>query len=133
MSWKEIWAGTARAMQQTCSEYKTIPILEHGLTWLDSIKKYEMQLCYARNPHELARVLECETRITCSEVFLKACIAKIEAEEKGIDKDTYVFNQLVDDKVVTTYKEHDYWLKGPNKSSYLENYKNCRAAEKEAE
>jgi succinate dehydrogenase/fumarate reductase flavoprotein subunit len=133
VSWKELWGGSARVMQICCGEYKTIPILEFGLLWLDSIKKQEMQQTYARNPHELARVLECETRITCSEVFLEACIAKIQAEEKGVDKDTYIFNQLVDGKVVTTYKEDKYWLKPPYASTYLENYDQCRAAEKEAE
>jgi len=133
ISWKELWAGSARVMQSDCGEYKTIPILKHGLMWLDSIKKYEMQLTYARNPHELARVLECETRITCSEVFLVACIAKIEAEEKGLGEDKYIFQQLVDGKVVTTYKDHKYWLKPPYAPTCLENYNRCRAAEKEAE
>ena len=133
ISWKELWAGSARVMQSDCGEYKTIPILKHGLMWLDSIKKQEMQLTYARNPHELARVLECETRITCSEVFLEACIAKIEAEQRGVGKDAYIFNQLVNGKVVTTYREHNYWLKAPYAPTYLENYRQCRAHEKESE
>jgi succinate dehydrogenase/fumarate reductase flavoprotein subunit len=133
ISWKELWAGSARVMQSDCGEYKTIPILKHGLMWLDSIKKHEMRLTYARNPHELARVLECETRITCSEVFLTACIGKIEAEKKGFGKDRYIFHHLEDGKVVTTYKDHKYWLKAPYAPTYQENYHRCRGAEQETE
>ena len=120
-------------MQQCCGDFKTIPILEHGLKWLDSIKKNEMQRTYARNPHELARVLEDETRITVSEMFLHACIIKIKTDESDLPGGTYVFNQLVGDEVVTTTKENKYWLKPPYAPTYLENYNLCRAAEKEAE
>lgn len=133
ISWKELWAGSARVMQSDCGEYRTIPILEHGLMWLDSIQKQEMQLTYARNPHELARVLECETRITCSEVFLVACIGKIEAEEKGFAEDKYIFHHLEDGHVATTHRDHKYWLRPPYAATYLENYRRFRAAEKEAE
>ena len=80
---------------------------------LDSIKKSEMQRTYARNPHELARVLEDETRITVSEMFLHACIIKIKTDESDLPGGTYVFNQLVGDEVVTTTKENTYWLKPP--------------------
>ena len=132
ISWKELWGGSARVMQQCCGDFKTIPILEHGLTWLDSIKKNEMQRTYARNPHELARVLEDETRITVSEMFLHACIIKIKTDKSNLPGGTYVFNQLAGNEVVTTYKEDKYWLKPPYAPTYFENYKICRAAEKEA-
>jgi len=84
VSWKELWGGSARVMQQCCGDFKTISILEHGLTWLDSIKKNEMQRTYARNPHELARVMEDETRITVSEMFLHACIIKIRTDASDL-------------------------------------------------
>ena len=133
VSWKELWGGTARVMQQCCADYKTIPILEHGLLWLESIKKQEARKTYARNPHELARVLECETRITVSEIFLHACIARIEAEkEKSIDDSGYIFNQLKNGKVETIRKKSRYWLEKPYAPGYLENYTRCRAAEREA-
>jgi len=132
VSWKELWAGSARVMQQDCAENLSIPILRHGLHWMDSIKNQEMQQTYARNPHELARVIECETRITCSEVFLNACISKIEAENSGIlQKDTLIFNQLVDGEIKTTFDTDKYWLCAPYAPNYLENYNNCIAAERE--
>lgn len=132
VSWKELWAGSARVMQQDCADNLSIPILRHGLQWMDSIKKQEMQQTYARNPHELARVLECETRITCSEVILNACISKIEAETSGkLQKDTLMFNRMVDGKIETTFDTDKYWLRAPYAADYLENYNNCIAAEKE--
>lgn len=132
ISWKELWSGSARVMQQCCGNYKTIPILQQGLLWLNSIKKQEMQLTYARNPHELARVLESETRIAVSEIYLHACIAKIHTDEdESLDVDVFSFLQLKDDMPITTYKENRYWLKVPYEPNYLDNYIKCRKNEKE--
>lgn len=131
ISWKELWGGSARAMQMCCNDNKTVPILEQGLRWIDSIKKYEMQMTYARNPHELVRVLECETRITVSEMFLHACLAKLHIDEEGIDPGTYVFHHLEGDSVKTTYRPDKYWLAEPYAPTYLENYRRCRALEPE--
>lgn len=130
VSWKELWGGTTRVMQQCCGEYKTVPILRHGLLWLDSIKKTEGQMTYARNPHELARVLECDTRFTVSSIFLNACISRIEAEDAGADKDGYIFNRLEGNEVKTILKEPKYWLKGGNEPTYLANYMKCTAKER---
>jgi len=132
ISWKEIWGGSARVMQQCCGEVRTEPVLRLGLTWLDSIKKQELRQTYARNPHELARVIEGETRITCSDVYLHACIAKLAAAEHDAAGE-YQFNQLADGEVVTTYRKARYWLEPPYASSYLENYDRRRAAERGAE
>ena len=131
VSWKELWGGSARAMQQCCADYKTVPILEHGLKWLKSIRENEMQQTYARNPHELARVLEGESRIVCSEAFIHACIAKIKAEEAGVPDEMYVFNHMEDGKVITDYEQDHYWLKAPYAPNYRENYERIRAGEKE--
>ncbi len=130
ISWKELWGGTARVMQQTCAEYKTVPILRQGLLWMKSIRNTEGKMTYARNPHELARVLECETRFDVSELFLHACISRIEAEDDGSIGDGYVFNRLEGDRVITVHKENRYWLKGENLPGYLENYERCRAKER---
>ena len=111
-----------------------------------------MQHTYARNPHELARVLEDETRITVSEMFLLACREKVQfdAEEAakkeariaaGLEKpreqkqqssgtvtwggkpNPYIIQRLDDEgKVITYTKEKDYWLKAPYAPTYLENY-----------
>lgn len=130
ISWKELWGGSTRVMQQCCGEYKTIPILRQGLKWLESIKNNEAQMTYARNPHELARVLECDTRITVSEIFLNACISRIEAEETGTDSEGYIFNRLENGRVITLHKEKEYWLKGENEPYYFANYLKYTAAER---
>lgn len=125
ISWKELWGGIARVMQQCCAEYKTIPILRQGLFWLESMKNTEGKLTFARNPHELARVLECDTRFTVASIFLHACISHIEEEKRQEKEGGYVFNRLENGKVLTIYKEKEYWLKGDNEATYLENYKKC--------
>jgi succinate dehydrogenase/fumarate reductase flavoprotein subunit len=130
VSWKELWAGLTRVMQQDCGDYRTIPICEHGLMWLDSIKKHEMQMTYARNPHELWRVLESESRITIGEIYLYSCLGKLKAEKSGDNKGKAIFNQLKDGALVTTFKEENWWLKPPYAPTYLENYEKCIAAEK---
>lgn len=78
ISWKEMWGGTTRVMQSCCGEWKNENVLKFGLFWLNSIRDNEMQEMYARNPHELGRVLECTTRMRASEMFLRAALAKIE-------------------------------------------------------
>jgi succinate dehydrogenase/fumarate reductase flavoprotein subunit len=121
ISWKELWAGTARVMQQCCGEYKTVEILKYGLKWLDSIHRSEGTHTYARNPHELARVLECDTRFVVSSIFLHCCIARKEADQEKL-KTGYLFNRLHEGQVENIYKEHHYWLKAPYADNYLQNY-----------
>lgn len=122
ISWKELWAGTARVMQQCCGEYKTVEILQMGLKWLDSIHQSEFTHSFARNPHELARVLECDTRYIVSKIFLHCCIARLEADSDKL-ANGYLFNKLDGEKVENIYKEHKYWLKAPYADNYLDNYK----------
>ena len=131
ISWKELWMGMNRVMQQDCGDIKAPNICEHGLMWLDSIKKHEMQMTYARNPHELVRVLECESRMTVAEIYLYLCIANFKAAEEGADKNKLMFSKLLDGELITTYKEDKWWLKAPYAPTYLENYEKCRALEKE--
>jgi succinate dehydrogenase/fumarate reductase flavoprotein subunit len=130
VGWKELWMGMARVMQQDCGDFRTPVLCQHGLMWLDSIKKHEMRMTYARNPHELARVLECESRITVAEVYLYLCLANFKAAEEGAGQDKCMFGKLVDGELITTYKEDKWWLKPPYAATYLENYEKCRALEK---
>ncbi len=58
VGWKELRAGLARIMQDYCGEYKNKETLEMGLTWLDSVRESEAAQAYARNPHELVRILD---------------------------------------------------------------------------
>lgn len=128
ISWKELWGGSARVMQQCCGNYKTPAVLRCGLMWMDSIKKNEMQLTYARNPHELARVLEDHTRITLGELLLEGCLEQMEHGEE-VPKGTYVFYRQKDGKIQTVLKPDQFWLKPPYETSYLENYQKIRAEE----
>lgn len=131
ISWKELWAGTTRVMQQDCGDFRSQALCEHGLMWLDSIRKHEARMTYARNPHELWRVLECESRITVGEIYLHSCMAQLKAEESGELEGKVIFNQLKDGKLLTTFREDKWWLKAPYASTYLENYKKCTVLERE--
>ncbi len=131
IEWKELWAGTARVMQQCCAEVLTRSVLEFGIDWLKSIEESEAKLTYARNPHELARVMECSTRITVSRLFLRACIARLEAEEKGFQNEEFLFNWLEGDTFRWEIVDKLFYLKAPNAPTYLENYNAHRAREKE--
>ena len=131
ISWKELWGGTARVMQVCCNEYLTEPILNEGLDWMASIREQEMQMTYARNPHELVRVLECETRATVSEAYMRVCIAKLQADKQGLRRDQFLFNHMEGDEVISEIREDEFWLKPPYAPTYLENYQRCRAGEGE--
>ena len=131
ISWKELWMGMNRVMQQDCGDFKSLALCEHGLKWLDSIKKNEMQKTYARNPHELSRVLECESRVTVAEVYLYLCMANFKAEQAGTGDGKIMFNKLLEGELVSTFKDEEWWLKAPYAASYLENYEKCRSLEKE--
>lgn len=122
ISWKELWGGTARVMQSCCNEYRTVDMLQEGIRWLDSISASEYTQTFARNPHELARVLECGTRMTVSGLFMRACISKIEAEERGEPDEMLLFHSLKGDEIVTEVMPPDYWLKPPYAPTYHENY-----------
>jgi hypothetical protein len=129
ISWKELWMGLNRVMQQDCGEFRTGATMKHGLMWLKSIREKEMKMTFARNPHELTRVLECESRITIGEIYLHLGLANIEAAEKKIPTDMHMFTKLVDGERVLTFKEDEWWLKAPYAPTYLENYMRCRAKE----
>ncbi len=122
ISWKELWAGSARVMQQCCGEFKTQSTLQLGLTWMNSIRENELQQTYARNPHELARVLEGETRITCSEIFLYGCLAEMEAKCENTEASKHIFVWKQGKNIEKEYKNPQYWLETPYEDTYLANY-----------
>ena len=128
ISWKELWMGLNRVMQQDCGYLRTEGTFKHGLMWLDSIKKHEMQLTFARNPHELTRVLECESRITIGEIYFHLGLANYTAEKEG-KTDMKMYVKLVNGERVLNFKEDNWWLKPPYAPTYLENYNKCRAKE----
>jgi succinate dehydrogenase/fumarate reductase flavoprotein subunit len=122
IGWKELWAGIARVMQCYCNDYMTDITLNLGLDWLKSIRESELEQTYARNPHELVRVLECENRITVSEMFLRGCLSKYLGDRQGI-KDKFVVDRLKENGAVeTTYLNRRFYLEPPYQSTYLENF-----------
>jgi succinate dehydrogenase/fumarate reductase flavoprotein subunit len=131
ISWKELWMGVNRVMQQDCGDVKSVALANHGLMWLESIKKHEMQMTYARNPHELTRVLEAESRLSVAEVYLYLCLANDKANKDGVNPLKKMYTKFLDGELITTFKDDDWWLKPPYAATYRENYEKCRANEKE--
>jgi succinate dehydrogenase/fumarate reductase flavoprotein subunit len=133
ITWKELWAGSTRVMQQCCAEFMTPSILDQGLSWIRSIEENEAQHSFARNPHELARVMECDTRLQISKMYLHGCKIKLEMEKEKLPEDTYIFTRLAENEIVTRTAESQYWLKEPFAATYLENYRKCREKEDDHE
>ena len=133
--WKELQAGIARVMQVYCGEYKTEEMLKTGLWWLDSIRRSEASRVYIRNPHELGRYLECLTRLTISELIIRASLARQASSSvldfKRIDfaeMDPQEWNKFItlqqqEGQVVQSELPLDYWLQPPYAGSYAENYR----------
>jgi len=76
MEWKELNAGVCKVMQDYCGEVKSEEILKLGLKWFEEIEAGEAKSAFARNPHELVRVLEVFNIITNGEMIMEACRAR---------------------------------------------------------
>lgn len=138
LCWKEIRAGICRVMQDYCGEFKNGKTLELGLRLLRSIGENEARLLYARNPHELMRVLECTTLLTIGEIVMQACLARkassayinfFRLDYPEVDPPNWyklLTLRLEGDEVKLGERPVRYWLLPPYASSYEENYrKHC--------
>jgi succinate dehydrogenase/fumarate reductase flavoprotein subunit len=138
MGWKELKSGLCRVMQDYCGEYKSEGVLKKGLWWLQSVRESEAAEVCARNPHELARTLECFSHITQGEMVIQASLArKASSARLGFNRldypevdppewDKFVTLRLNKGEVVTGERPLRWWLKAPYASSYTENYeKHC--------
>lgn len=135
IGWKELRGGLARIMQDYVGEYLNEETLKMGLTWLNSIKESEASSVYVRNPHELARTLECLTRITVGEITMQASLArKASSRELSFNRLDYPevdppeWNKLLTIKldngnIKLGELPNDYWLKPPYAPTYEENYR----------
>ncbi len=136
--WKELQAGICRIMQDYCGEFKSKATLRAGLRWLDSIRKSEAARVHARNPHELARSLECISRLTVGEIIMHSCLARQasckELNFKRLDfpdsdppeKQKLVTLRMNKDAVVIGERSPNFWLEPPYQATYRENYeKHC--------
>jgi succinate dehydrogenase/fumarate reductase flavoprotein subunit len=138
MGWKELKAGICRVMQDYCGEYKSEVTLKLGLEMFQSIKESEASSVYARNPHELARSLECFNHIAVGEMVMNASLAR-KASSTPLHFKRLDYSQLDPpewDKFVTIRQEGGevkvgekalrWWLKPPFAPTYEENYwKHC--------
>ena len=95
-------------------------------------------MAYARNPHELARTLECFTRLTVSEIVMHASLArKASSMELGFKRLDYPQIDPPEWKKYITLRQEKgevkvgerplkYWLLPPYAPTYEENYnKHC--------
>jgi succinate dehydrogenase/fumarate reductase flavoprotein subunit len=135
IGWKELRAGLARIMQDYCGEYKNEETLKMGLRWLNSIRESEASRVYARNPHELARSLECFSRLTVGEITMNASLNR-RASSRALGHNRLDYPEIDPPawrKLVTLRLENgdirvgehpvDYYLLAPNASSFEENYR----------
>jgi len=135
IGWKELRAGLARIMQDYCGEYKNEETLNMGLRWLNSIRESEASRVYARNPHELARILECFSRLTVGEIIMNASLnRKASSKDLGFNRLDYpevdppewkklITLRLEDGDIKVGEHPVDYYLQLPNASSFEENYR----------
>jgi succinate dehydrogenase/fumarate reductase flavoprotein subunit len=76
MDWKELNAGICKVMQDYCGELKNEELLRIGLKWLDEMEAGEATTTFARNPHELLRLLEVFNIITVGRMMFEASLAR---------------------------------------------------------
>ena len=138
VGWKELRAGVCRIMQDYCGDPRSDEVLKMGLRWLNSIRESEASMVYANNPHELARTLECFTRLTVSEIVMHASLArKASSFELGFNRIDYPQMEPPEWKKYITLRQEKgevkvgelplkYWLLPPYAPTYEENYsKHC--------
>ena len=76
IDWKELNAGACKVMQDYCAAVKSETLLKLGLKWFDEVWRGEAASTFARNPHELVRVLEVFNIITNGEMIMEGCRAR---------------------------------------------------------
>ena len=139
--WKEIQIGLCRVMQDYAGGTKTREIMETGLWWLDTIRNTELKQMCVRNPHELARGLECDVRLTAGEIILHNSLARESSsgalsfqrldfpEMVPPEQDCFVAVHQQDGQVCSEKLPLDFWLQGDNAPTYRENYLRRREEE----
>jgi succinate dehydrogenase/fumarate reductase flavoprotein subunit len=135
MGWKELQAGLCRIMQDYCGEHKSEKTLKTGLWYLNSIRESDVSRAYARNPHELMRILECFVRLTVGEIIFHSCLVR-KASSKPLNFKRLDYSEidppewnkflpirLENGEVKVREVPLKYWLLPPHAPTYEENYK----------
>ncbi|HJX13846.1 MAG TPA: FAD-dependent oxidoreductase [Dehalococcoidales bacterium] len=135
IGWKEINYAIARIMQDYCGRYKNETTLNLGLRLFKELRETELASAYASNPHELGRLLECQSLITCGEIIMHSSLAR---KASSLYMDFYRLDypemdppewqkllpvKQVDGRVKVRELACDYHLKPPYAPSYEENYR----------
>ena len=135
IGWKELNAGICRIMQDYCGEYRSEETLNAGIRLLGELRCSEAARAYASNPHELGRVLECESIMTVGEMALQASLARKASSSvlnlqrldyPEVDPPAWAKNIVLKkagDGVEAGELPLDYHLAAPFKPSYAENYR----------
>ncbi len=133
IGWRELQAGMNKIMQEYMCEYKSLETMRIGKFWLESLKEQENQAVYVRNPHELARYMEVQSRLVVAEMYFEACEKRmLNHGEDYFDKPRSPWEpkeweslqavHKIDDEVIATYLEPYYELCEPYASTYRENF-----------
>ncbi|MEM2425021.1 MAG: FAD-dependent oxidoreductase [Candidatus Bathyarchaeia archaeon] len=75
-TWKEINAAISKIMREYVGERLCEELMSIGLIWLNELREGEMRQIYARNPHELIRVLEVFSLLDMAELITRASLAR---------------------------------------------------------
>ncbi|OGO45422.1 MAG: hypothetical protein A2Z05_06715 [Chloroflexi bacterium RBG_16_60_22] len=76
IGWKEINVAIGRIMRDYCGRYKNETTLNLGLRLLKELRETELASAYASNPHELGRLLECQSLISVGELVMKSSLQR---------------------------------------------------------
>jgi succinate dehydrogenase/fumarate reductase flavoprotein subunit len=121
-------------MQDYCGQYKTEKTLQVGLRLLKELRESEALNAYAANPHELARIAECQSIITAGEAVIHASLARkassdllnfVRLDFPSVDPPEWqklLPIKLVNGEVSVGELPFDYYLKPPYAPTYEENY-----------
>jgi len=115
-------------MQVYCGGIRNQESMKLGLRWLDELKEQEASQLYARNPHELGRVLETLSIISIGELVIHSSLArKASSAWLNFQRSDYpdldppewhkwLTIKRVDNKVQSEVRPIDCW--GPLKGNY---------------
>jgi succinate dehydrogenase/fumarate reductase flavoprotein subunit len=76
IEWKELNAAICRVMQNYCSEPKNEELMRIGSLWLKDLEENEATKASADNPHKLMRTLEVMDILACSQMVIRASLAR---------------------------------------------------------
>ncbi len=138
IGWKDFQSGLCRVMQEYCGEWRHEAGLNAGLEWFRSIDNSEAGNVYARNPHELGRLMESMSRKTVGEMMMHASLGRKAGHSslgfKRLDFpemdppewEKFVTIKKREDTVITDERPAFFWLKDNNAPTYRDNYRKNR-------